>query len=203
MPMSPAFVQRLNSNLLMQTVEEFRTPFQLYDWQGIEDGALEIARLFSEVPGNPRNLYAVKALPNPEILRGLLQLGMGFDCSSGPEVGLARVVGAERCDMMFTSNNTTPKEFELALDANGILNIDDIALIDKIPKGGFRKPFLSASIQGTAELQAIKSSGIPVNLSMVCPTNISSRHSPRRKHAERSALASTPCSSVTSSIIDS
>lgn len=139
MPMSPAFVQRLNPNLLAQTVEEFGTPFQLYDWQGIEDGALEIARLFSEVPGNPRNLYAVKALPNPEILKGLLRLGMGFDCSSGPEVGLARLVGAGRGDIMFTSNNTTPEEFELALDADGILNIDDIALIDKVPEKRFPK----------------------------------------------------------------
>jgi diaminopimelate decarboxylase len=80
-----------------------------------------------------KNFYAVKALPNPHILSMLHGLGMGFDCSSIPELMMARDNGADRSEIMFTSNNTSPEEFEEALSGEGcILNLDDLSFVDKL-----------------------------------------------------------------------
>ncbi|RMF45828.1 MAG: diaminopimelate decarboxylase, partial [Deltaproteobacteria bacterium] len=77
----------------------------------------------------------VKALPNLKILELMQQMGFGFDCSSIPELIMARQVGAKPEQIMFTSNNTAPEEFEAALaDGGCILNLDDISLIDKVPE---------------------------------------------------------------------
>ena len=132
MPMSKEFEQRLFPQLA-QIVDHYGTPFHLYDWTGIRDHVLALNRLFSDV-WEWRNYFAVKALPNPDVMGRLLQLGMGFDCSSKPELMLARQVGAVPSDIMFTSNNTKEDEFELALAEGGcILNLDDVSLIDKVP----------------------------------------------------------------------
>jgi diaminopimelate decarboxylase len=60
-------------------------------------------------------------------------MGFGFDCSSIPELILARELGATAEDIMFTSNNTSDEEFAFAADGGCILNLDDITLIDKVP----------------------------------------------------------------------
>jgi diaminopimelate decarboxylase len=67
-------------------------------------------------------------------LRLLSEEGCGFDCSSVPELMLARQVGATGDRIMFTSNNTTPDEFAFAAaDGGCILNLDDIHQIAKVP----------------------------------------------------------------------
>ena len=62
------------------------------------------------------------------------ELGFGFDCSSIPELILARQAGASGDRIMFTSNNTSHDEFVAALSNGGcILNLDDISMINKVP----------------------------------------------------------------------
>ena len=130
MPISPAFRNRLYSHL-PAIAAHFGTPFHLYDESGIRQTVQHLVATFKEF--DFREYYAVKALPNPHVLQVLYDEGCGFDCSSIPELILARQVGATGDAIMFTSNNTTPQEFAFAIDQGGcILNVDDISQLDNI-----------------------------------------------------------------------
>ncbi|QHS09537.1 diaminopimelate decarboxylase [Sinimarinibacterium sp. NLF-5-8] len=112
----------------------FGTPFHLYDETGIRTTGARLLRAFAGVAGF-NEFYAVKALPNPQILRILHSMGFGFDCSSIAELELARSIGARAEALMFTSNNTSAEEFAAAAaDGGCILNLDDASLIDKVPQ---------------------------------------------------------------------
>ncbi len=131
MPMSDSFENRLHP-ILEEIVEHFGTPFHIYDESGIRETGQALINAFSKLSGF-REYFAVKALPNPSILRIMKDLGFGFDCSSVAELLLSRQLGARGDDIMFTSNNTAADEFILAAaDGGCILNLDDISLIPKI-----------------------------------------------------------------------
>lgn len=131
MPMSPAFQQRLFP-ALPKIIDYFGTPFHIFDEQGIIDGGEDLKKKFKNFHGF-REFFAVKALPNPSILKIMRQLGFGLDCSSASELTLARRNGFIGEDIMFSSNNTSSELFKLALaDGGCILNIDDISMIDKV-----------------------------------------------------------------------
>jgi len=133
MPMSSAFKQRLFP-VLRNIAAHYGTPFHIYDEAGILETGEGLKQAFAGIPGY-REYFAVKALPNREILRLMKQMGFGFDCSSIPELILARELGAKPEEIMFTSNNTSPEEFAFAAQDGGcILNLDDISLIDKVPE---------------------------------------------------------------------
>lgn len=132
MPMSEDFKLRLFP-VLPALAAHFGTPFHIYDEAGIRETARALTSAYNWSP-NFREYYAVKALPNPHILSILHDEGLGFDCSSTPELMLSRQVGARSEEIMFTSNNTTRAEFEFALrDSGSILNLDDISLLDTLP----------------------------------------------------------------------
>lgn len=134
MPMSLSFTVRLMSKL-PEICQRFGTPFHLYNEEGILRGGAHLNAAFAGCPSGFREYFAVKANPNLVIMRLLLErLGFGFDCSSIPELVMARMVGAGPDDIMFTSNNTSPAEYAAAAAAGGcILNLDDIAFPEKIP----------------------------------------------------------------------
>src|SRR5690554_6975101 len=133
MPISADLRQRLYPNL-PNIAGHFGTPFHIYDEAGIRATGQALNAAFAKVVGGFREYYAVKALPNPQILKIMQDLGFGFDCSSLAELELVRSIGARGDDIMFTSNNTSSEEFAAALGDGGcILNLDDINLIDKVP----------------------------------------------------------------------
>jgi diaminopimelate decarboxylase len=130
MPMSPAFQQCLFP-ALPAIIDYFGTPFHIFDEQGIVDTGKYLKETFKEIKF--QEYFAVKALPNPSILRIIKKLGFGADCSSPSELVLSRNSGFRGLDIMFSSNNTTPELFKLALSGSGcILNIDDISMIEMI-----------------------------------------------------------------------
>ena len=131
MPMSPEFEQRLLPHL-EDIIETFGTPFHIYDETGITDNCRRLKELFGWNPGY-REFFAVKALPNPRIMQIMMDEGFGFDCSSIPELLLARQVEASPEDIIFTSNNTGKPEFDAVKQDGGcILNLDDISMIDQV-----------------------------------------------------------------------
>jgi diaminopimelate decarboxylase len=133
MPIPKSFENRLLPHL-REIVAHFGTPFHIYDEAGILDTGEQLKAAFADCHGF-KEYFAVKANPNPEILKLMFQSGFGFDCSSMPELILARQVGAKPNDIMFTSNNTSSVEFQEAMKDGGcILNLDDVTLIDKVPR---------------------------------------------------------------------
>ncbi|MCF6177868.1 MAG: diaminopimelate decarboxylase [Geopsychrobacter sp.] len=131
--MSNDFKSRLQP-VVAEIAAHYGTPFHIYDEVGIRETGEALKSAFSSIDGF-QEYYAVKALPNPQILKIMHELGFGFDCSSIPELILSRGVGARGEQIMFTSNNTTTEEFDFAAQEGGcILNLDDLSLLDKVPQ---------------------------------------------------------------------
>lgn len=115
---------------LCRTVE---TPFHLYDGDAIERNAEEMKAAFSWAPGFI-NYFAVKALPNVNILKLLRSHGFGADCSSLAELIMAEEAGITGHDIMFTSNDTPDEEFRKAYELGAVLNLDDISHIASVKR---------------------------------------------------------------------
>ena len=131
MPMSQDFKRRFEPDL-PAIAEHFGTPFHIYDERGIIVSADALLAAFAGVCLD--EYYAVKALPNPTILRILRERGLGMECSSIPELQLAEDCGAWEEEVFFTSNNTTREEFAAALKLEAIVNVDDVSLLAKLPR---------------------------------------------------------------------
>ena len=116
---------------LEKIVEKYPTPFHIYDEAAIRKNAKKMKDAFSWMPGF-KNYYAVKACPNPSIMKILKEEGFGADCSSLPELILAEKAGITGEDIMFTSNDTPSDEFVEAKRLNAIINLDDILHIDTL-----------------------------------------------------------------------
>jgi diaminopimelate decarboxylase len=105
--------------------QRFPTPFHLYDEAGIRANARRLLAAFAWNPGFTE-YFAVKACPNPFIMKILKAEGFGADCSSLPELLLAEEVGIFGEQIMFTSNDTPADEFVKARAMGAIVNLDDI-----------------------------------------------------------------------------
>ncbi len=93
--------------------QKYPTPFYLYDQAGIERTAKQVMEAFSWDSGH-RQYFAVKALPNPEILKLLRQAGHGAVCSSAVELHLAQKAGFSPEEMLFCPNFPLSEDMELA-----------------------------------------------------------------------------------------
>ncbi len=131
MPIQHAFSSRLTP-ILPEIVEKYGTPFHIYDERGIVAAHSALVRAFSAVEF--RQYFAVKALPNPHVLRILLNCGSGFDCSSPAEIRLAQLAGATGSEIMFTSNNTTAEEHDHAASIGAGVILDDCSLLKKFSR---------------------------------------------------------------------
>lgn len=112
---------------------EYPTPFHIYDEKGIVDNAKELYSAFAWNKGY-KEYFAVKATPNPEILKILKKQGCGVDCSSYTELLMAKECGFSGDEIMFSSNETPAQEFVLARELDAIINLDDITHIEFLKK---------------------------------------------------------------------
>lgn len=111
----------------------YPTPFHIYDEKGIRDNAKKLIKAFSWAPGF-KEYFAVKANPNPYLVKLLSEEGFGADCSSLPELVIAEKAGITGENIMLTSNNTPADEFIYARKLGATLNLDDISHIDYVEK---------------------------------------------------------------------
>ncbi len=118
---------------IQKLTKEYPTPFHIYDEKGIVENARRMKEAFSWIPGF-KNYYAVKACPNPSILKILKGEGFGADCSSLPELVLADRAGIRGEDIMFTSNDTPEEEFIKAKELGAVINLDDMTHIEKLER---------------------------------------------------------------------
>ena len=123
----------LNHEQLERLTETFETPFYLYDEKAIRENMRRFTKAFSIFPSF-KEYFAVKACPNPYILKILKSEGCGADCSSLPELILAENAGMLEEEVMFTSNETPAKEYVYANLKGNIINLDDITHIDYLEK---------------------------------------------------------------------
>ena len=116
-----------------EIVETYPTPFHIYDEKGIRENARRLKAAFAWNKGS-REYFAVKATPNPFIMKILREEGCGFDCSSYTELLLSDRVGAKGHDIMFSSNATPDMDFNKAFELGAIINLDDFTLIDVLDR---------------------------------------------------------------------
>ena len=107
----------------------YPTPFHIYDEKGIRENARRVKEAFSWNPGF-KEYFAVKATPTPGILKVLKEEGCGVDCSSLTELMMSEKCGFSGSDIMFSSNETPPEEYELAHRLGAVINLDDITHIN-------------------------------------------------------------------------
>jgi len=119
----------LNREQLEELTKKFPTPFHLYDEAAICANARALKAAFAWNPGF-KEYFAVKATPNPYVMKVLKAEGFGADCSSLPELMLSESIGLSGNDIIFTSNDTPANEYVEAVDLGAIINLDDITHID-------------------------------------------------------------------------
>ena len=111
----------------------FPTPFHIYDEKGIRENARLVQKAFSWNKGF-KEYFAVKATPNPFLLKILQEEGCGVDCSSYTELQMSEACGFSGSDIMFSSNVTPAQDYELAYKLNAYINLDDITHIEYLEK---------------------------------------------------------------------
>lgn len=116
-----------------EIIKEIHTPFHIYDEKGIRENARKLYKAFSWNKGF-KEYFAVKATPNPTILKILKEEGCGTDCSSLTELMMSDKMGFKGDEIMFSSNDTPAEEFVLAKKLNATINLDDFTHIDFLEK---------------------------------------------------------------------
>jgi len=122
-----------NQSQLAEIIRQYPTPFHIYDEEAIRKNVRQLLAAFSWAP-QFKEFFAVKATPNPTIMKVLREEGVGADCSSLPELILAEMSGISGENIMFSSNDTPSEEYQKARAMGAIINLDDISHIDFLEK---------------------------------------------------------------------
>ena len=72
-----------------EIIRKYPTPFHIYDEKAIRENARKLKQAFSWNKGF-KEFFAVKATPNPTILKILKEEGCGTDCSSYSELLMSK-----------------------------------------------------------------------------------------------------------------
>ena len=118
---------------LTEIIRQYPTPFHIYDEAAIRQNVRNLLAAFAWAP-QFKEYFAVKATPNPSILKVLREEGVGADCSSLAELILAQRSGIVGENIMFSSNDTPADEFKKARELGAIINLDDISHIEFLEK---------------------------------------------------------------------
>lgn len=114
-----------------EIVRDYPTPFHIYDEAGMRENARQLKRAFAWNKGF-KEYFAVKAEPNPVIMKMFKEEGCGVDCSSYTELMLSKACGFGGHDIMFSSNVTPKEDYKLAYELGAIINFDDFSDIDTL-----------------------------------------------------------------------
>jgi len=123
---------KLSEDIIKKIAFDFGTPYQLYDEKMILENLENFLKNMSENFNNFRQYFAVKALPNPHILKLLYKNGCFLDCSSLSELKLVESLGIKGEEIMFTSNYTSKEDLEYATKLECIINLDDISILKNL-----------------------------------------------------------------------
>lgn len=126
-----------NAFVTKEKIEEiaakYPTPFHIYDEKLLRKRLSDIKEAFSWNKGY-REYFAVKANPNPFLIKIMKEYGVGCDCSSMTELMLSKALGFSGDEIMFSSNETPAQEYEYAKSLGAIINLDDFTHIDFVDK---------------------------------------------------------------------
>ena len=113
---------------LLDLVEEHGAPLYVYDSAQMEENYRKFVDAF-----NVKKLtvhYACKALTNLSILKLFKSFGAGLDCVSIQEIRLGLEAGFAPDDILFTPNNISEQEYDLAVQCGVMINIDNFEMLE-------------------------------------------------------------------------
>jgi diaminopimelate decarboxylase len=121
---------------LDDVAERFGTPVYVTSETRIRERARAVRGAFAARWPRYRLLYALKANPNPALVRILQNESCGADCSSPAEIRIAREAGipAEHC--LYTAAYPSDRDLSAALAAGVGINLDDPALLPRLLRLG-------------------------------------------------------------------
>jgi len=107
-------------------------PTYVYDRDRLETAVDEL----EEIGGVDRRFFAVKANPNPEILRFFEESGLGFECVSPGEIRriLELCPDIDRDRILFTPNFAPRKEYEFGFERDVWVTVDNVEPLERWPE---------------------------------------------------------------------
>ncbi len=118
---------------LDEIIKTYPTPFHIYNEKGIRENVKAVKEAFSWNKGF-KEYFAVKANPNPFLIKILTEYGCGCDCSSYTELLLSQALGVKGDNIMFSSNATPATEYVYANELGATINLDDFTHIEFLEK---------------------------------------------------------------------
>ena len=118
---------------LDEIIKTYPTPFHIYDEKGIRENVKAVKEAFAWNKGF-KEYFAVKANPNPFLIKILNEYGCGCDCSSYTELLLSKALGVTGDNIMFSSNATPASEYVYANELGATINLDDFTHIEFLEK---------------------------------------------------------------------
>lgn len=132
------FPLNLSLNELAKILDIHGSPLYIYDHDSIKQNAKYFMNTFKKYIPDFEQYYAVKALPNLQILKILKKENMGFDCSSITELKMVESIGGK---ILYSSNYTSVEDLKIAASVdNIIINLDDIDGFYNLLKSGSKLP---------------------------------------------------------------
>ena len=118
---------------IRKATDSFETPFFIYEEKRLRENCRRFKGAFTKHFPTFQPLFAVKANPNPDVLRIISSEGYMFDVSSAGEIWIAEKLAIGG---MHTGNYVPAYELKMAKDAGFIVNLDDISQLDFIEEIG-------------------------------------------------------------------
>ncbi len=108
-----------------------QSPVYVYDRETLKARAQSLLTLEAV----DRVFYAIKANPNPEILRLFRELGLGFECvSPGELVHLARLFpDLEGGELLYTPNFASRQDYEIGFEMGAQVTLDNLEPLESWP----------------------------------------------------------------------
>jgi diaminopimelate decarboxylase len=121
-----------NLKLLLRIVKEVGTPVFVTDVEILKQKVANIQRAFNK---NCLLFYAIKANFNPAIINILKEAGInGIETISPFEINLAKKLGFDNNQILFTGNNCDADELEQAKNSGVIVNLGSISELNSFAK---------------------------------------------------------------------
>ncbi len=122
----------MQSVKLQELSERVQTPFYVYDMNYILDHYQKLKACFPWE--GVRLFYAMKANFNPHMLKIMKENHFCLDTVSPAEVILAKKLGFDSKNILFTANNMTDEEMELVKAQGVLFNIDSLSRLETYGK---------------------------------------------------------------------
>ncbi|MCO4795024.1 MAG: diaminopimelate decarboxylase [Bacteriovoracaceae bacterium] len=115
---------------------EYGTPLYIYDKSKIESNYKKLKSAFEDHYSHFSIHYAVKANPNPAVIKVLGDMGSGVDCSSPGELEHALRAGISPDKVLYTGNYESPDDLSRVIKNDIKINFDDLNSFKRMIKLG-------------------------------------------------------------------